>query len=273
MPANMRSHRVRRPAFSATGVFFAIGCAVVFAGPMQASAQTPSPWGLGNVQNIDVTAQSLTSMFEKNFVGVQAGGLWGNGDMTHPAGGAFASNANLSGGYGGLVVGTRCFPFLPAQNIPGAIYNTETGVCWRGEGSVNFGSISGTGAPNVGDEINRSKIGTFATLNAQVLIPLSAPGTRILLRFSNVGTGVRLIVGGGLAVGATKINFAGATTTDTRVGFNGQAGFIVPVSPGGAVRINYFIMNLGNTTIPTAAGNGRVDFWAQGVNFGFEQHF
>jgi hypothetical protein len=47
---------------------------------------------------------------------------------------------------------------------------------------------------------------------------------------------------------------------------------LVPVSPGGAIRINYFIMDLGNMTIPTAAGNGHVGFWAQGVNVGFEFH-
>jgi hypothetical protein len=215
--------------------------------------------------------ETVNAWLAKPYVGVDGGVVWGVGDMFHPAGDAFASNANLSGGYGGLVVGTGCFPFV--QNTPGAIYNTETGACWRGEASVNFGSISGTGAPNVGDEINHSKIGTFGTLNVQLLVPLADYGTRIRAVFNNIPNGVTLIVGGGLAVGETKTNFAGATTTDTRVGFNVQTGFLVPVSPGGAIKINYYLMNLGNMTIPTAAGNGHVGFWAQGVNFGFEFHY
>jgi hypothetical protein len=263
--------------------------------PSTASAPTTNPWGLGNVQNIDAAAQSF---FGKSYIGVQGGGLWGNGDMTHPAGADFASNANLSGGYGGLILGTPCMRATrnAAKSVYEVLYADPFSLeyfdqpCIRAEGSVNFGSISGSGAPNVGDEINHSKIGTFGTLNAQVLIPLQGianQGTRLAIQAASIPQGSQvfvpsvaylfrqgsLFVGGGLAVGETKTNFADDTTTDTRIGFNAQAGFIFPVSPGSAVRINYFYMNFGNMTVPTAAGNGHVNFWAQGVNFALEFHY
>jgi hypothetical protein len=73
MLANMRSHCVRRRTFSATGVFFAIGCVVFFAGPMEASAQTPgagySPWGLGRDQPLGDDRQSYSSSLDKYYFG------------------------------------------------------------------------------------------------------------------------------------------------------------------------------------------------------------
>lgn len=197
------------------------------------------------------------------YAGPMAGiALAGMADMIHPFAPA-ATDASISGGYIGAFGGTPCL-----FQVPSLFFAPS---CLRVEGGINLSNISGTSPPNFGGEIMRAKIRSFAVLDAQVVTPIyTSTHSNDWYPVPGFRTAVDLFYGVGPAVGNTSVDFAGAATSNTRLGFNAQAGFIFRFRPNMAVRANYFIVDLGSTPIPTAAGTGRVDFWAQGVNFGLE---
>jgi hypothetical protein len=199
------------------------------------------------------------------YFGAQGSVAWGTADMTHPFPAA-AVDADLRGGTVGIFGGTPCYPNpFVAFKVSQAWGRWDSNqLCVRAEASFNVGSISGTGGPNFGGEFNTSKISSFGTLNAQVLFPAIGGAVPI------IPPGSRFFVGAGPAFGNVSTSFAGFNTSDTVFGWNAQAGVIVPINASAAARINVFVMNLGSMTIPTFAGPGKTDFWAQGLNFGLE---
>jgi outer membrane immunogenic protein len=228
------------------------------------------PYGSRNCRPQPVRAPTISELFAPNnqpYVGIQAGYGWGQGDMTHPFAPA-ATNANINGGIVGLFGGTRCFTYDP-----------RTGTCVRLSGSVNWSGVSGSSPPNFGGEINRSRIGWFVTANVEVDTKVqqwleARTGHGWTPQGGSFGP-PSIFIAAGPAWGSTKVDFAGDTTNNTSFGWNVQVGVKVPLKtiPNTDFILNYTYVNLGSTSIPTAAGTGHVDFEIQAVMTGAQIKF
>lgn len=103
------------------------------------------------------------------------------------------SNGTLNGIYWNYNGGTRN-PADVAQNVPGAVYNTEEGYTWQNNGSnrppdsnppIGFGNS--TGLPLLGGPLTSAGFGGVDTGISAAGV--AQQGTRIALRFTNIPTG------------------------------------------------------------------------------------